>query len=30
MLCNLGGAVGTALLAAVPTKREQLHSNIVG
>lgn len=30
MLRNLGGAVGTATLATVLTKREQFHSNIVG
>jgi MFS transporter, DHA2 family, multidrug resistance protein len=30
MLRNLGGAVGTAMLATVLTKREQFHSNIVG
>lgn len=30
MLRNLGGAVGTALLATVVTKREQYHSNIIG
>src|SRR5947208_16130275 len=30
MLRNLGGAVGTALLATVITKREQFHSNIIG
>jgi MFS transporter, DHA2 family, multidrug resistance protein len=30
MLRNLGGAVGTAVLATVVTKREQYHSNIIG
>jgi MFS transporter, DHA2 family, multidrug resistance protein len=30
MLRNLGGAVGTAVLATVLTKREQFHSNIIG
>jgi MFS transporter, DHA2 family, multidrug resistance protein len=30
MMRNLGGAVGTALLATIVTKREQFHSNIVG
>jgi MFS transporter, DHA2 family, multidrug resistance protein len=30
MLRNLGGAVGTATLATMLTKREQFHSNIVG
>jgi DHA2 family multidrug resistance protein len=30
MLRNLGGAVGTAVLATVITKREQFHSNIIG
>ena len=30
MLRNLGGAIGTAVLAAVITKREQFHSNIIG
>ena len=30
MLRNLGGAVGTAALATVLTKREQFHSNIIG
>ncbi|WP_340117860.1 MDR family MFS transporter [Pelagibius sp. 7325] len=30
MLRNLGGAVGTALLATILTKREQYHSNIIG
>jgi MFS transporter, DHA2 family, multidrug resistance protein len=30
MLRNLGGAVGTATLATVLTKREQFHSNIFG
>src|SRR6516225_7561388 len=30
MLRNLGGAVGTATLATVLTKREQFHSNIIG
>ena len=30
MLRNLGGAVGTATLATVLTKREQYHSNIIG
>src|SRR5262249_59115336 len=29
MLRNLGGAVGTAMLATVLTKREQFHSNII-
>src|SRR5262249_55189037 len=27
---NLGGAVGTAALATIITKREQFHSNIIG
>jgi MFS transporter, DHA2 family, multidrug resistance protein len=27
---NLGGAIGTALLATIVTKREQFHSNIIG
>jgi len=27
---NLGGAVGTAMLATVLTEREQFHSNIIG
>src|SRR5258708_40221067 len=27
---NLGGAIGTAVLATVITKREQFHSNIIG
>jgi DHA2 family multidrug resistance protein len=30
MLRNLGGAIGTAVLATVLTKREQFHSNIIG
>src|SRR3981189_185343 len=30
MLRNLGGAIGTAVLAPVITKREQFHSNIIG
>ncbi len=30
MMRNLGGAVGTATLATVLTKREQFHSNIIG
>jgi MFS transporter, DHA2 family, multidrug resistance protein len=30
MFRNLGGAVGTAVLATVITKREQFHSNIIG
>ncbi len=30
MLRNLGGAVGTATLSTVLTKREQFHSNIIG
>ncbi len=30
MLRNLGGAVGTAVLATIITKREQFHSNIIG
>jgi DHA2 family multidrug resistance protein len=30
MLRNLGGAVGTATLATIITKREQYHSNIIG
>jgi DHA2 family multidrug resistance protein len=30
MLRNLGGAIGTAVLATVVTKREQFHSNIIG
>src|SRR5712672_3533334 len=30
ILRNLGGAVGTAVLATVITKREQFHSNIIG
>jgi MFS transporter, DHA2 family, multidrug resistance protein len=30
MLRNLGGAVGTAALATVLTKREQYHSNVIG
>ena len=30
MLRNLGGAIGTAILATVVTKREQFHSNIIG
>jgi DHA2 family multidrug resistance protein len=29
-LRNLGGAIGTAVLATVVTKREQFHSNIIG
>jgi DHA2 family multidrug resistance protein len=27
---NLGGAIGTAVLATIVTKREQFHSNIIG
>jgi DHA2 family multidrug resistance protein len=30
MMRNLGGAIGTAVLATIVTKREQFHSNIVG
>jgi DHA2 family multidrug resistance protein len=30
MLRNLGGAIGTAVLATLITKREQFHSNIIG
>jgi MFS transporter, DHA2 family, multidrug resistance protein len=30
MLRNLGGAIGTAVLATILTKREQFHSNIIG
>ena len=30
MLRNLGGAVGTAVLATILTKREQFHSNVIG
>ncbi|MGO4668233.1 MDR family MFS transporter [Bosea sp. 2RAB26] len=30
MLRNLGGAVGTAVLGTIITKREQFHSNIIG
>ncbi len=30
MLRNLGGAVGTATLATVLTRREQFHSNVIG
>lgn len=30
MMRNLGGAVGTAALATIITKREQYHSNIIG
>ena len=30
MLRNLGGAVGTATLGTILTKREQFHSNIIG
>jgi DHA2 family multidrug resistance protein len=30
MFRNLGGAIGTAVLATVITKREQFHSNIIG
>jgi DHA2 family multidrug resistance protein len=30
MLRNLGGAIGTATLATIVTKREQFHSNIIG
>jgi DHA2 family multidrug resistance protein len=30
MLRNLGGAIGTAVLATVITRREQFHSNIIG
>src|SRR6516164_6622723 len=30
MMRNLGGAIGTAVLATLVTKREQFHSNIIG
>ena len=30
MLRNLGGAIGTATLATIVTKREQFHSNVIG
>jgi DHA2 family multidrug resistance protein len=30
MLRNLGGAIGTASLETIITKREQFHSNIIG
>ena len=30
MFRNLGGAIGTAVLATIVTKREQFHSNIIG
>jgi len=30
MLRNRGGAVGTASLGTILTKREQYHSNIIG
>ena len=30
MFRNLGGAIGTAMLATIITKREQFHSNIIG
>lgn len=30
MLRNLGGAIGTAVLATLVTKRDQFHSNIIG
>jgi DHA2 family multidrug resistance protein len=30
MFRNLGGAIGTAVLATIITKREQFHSNIIG
>ena len=30
MMRNLGGAIGTAVLATIVTKREQFHSNIIG
>lgn len=30
MLRSLGGAIGTAILATIITKREQFHSNVVG
>ena len=30
MLRNLGGAIGTAVLATIITRREQFHSNIIG
>lgn len=30
MMRNLGGAVGTAMLSTIVTKREQFHSNVIG
>jgi DHA2 family multidrug resistance protein len=30
MMRNLGGAIGTAVLATIVTKREQFHSNVIG
>jgi MFS transporter, DHA2 family, multidrug resistance protein len=30
MMRNLGGAIGTAVLATIVIKREQFHSNIIG
>lgn len=30
MMRNLGGAIGTAVLSTIVTKREQFHSNIIG
>ena len=30
MMRNLGGAIGTAMLSTIVTKREQFHSNIIG
>jgi MFS transporter, DHA2 family, multidrug resistance protein len=30
MMRNLGGAIGTAVLATIVVKREQFHSNIIG
>jgi DHA2 family multidrug resistance protein len=30
MMHDLGGAIGTAVLATIVTKREQFHSNIIG
>ena len=30
MMRNLGGAIGTAMLATIVTRREQFHSNIIG